>query len=131
MGGNFFGVALWVVYKCENTDTWKNTDFRLSTSVIITNQTESTETCYELLPQEGEIVHLYNCFPPVRDIQSVVWCKRGEDISVKSGDRIKVSLLCSIEGFGEVKVEMCGAHVLKNHSPYQEMSDSVEMLQVY
>lgn len=107
LGYDFLGVALWIVYTCKNTEP----DSHIR-AVLITNKTEGmTKNC-----------DIYEPYHIVGELQSKIECLRGDRILVKSGDRIMVSiqslLYCySSEGVkvpcGEVKVQMCGAHVIQ------------------
>ncbi|KAL1822040.1 hypothetical protein ACET3Z_008818 [Daucus carota] len=109
LGDDFLGVALWVVYTC------KTAMFDLWIRAVITNMTEGSEEEYDMYAQTAK---------RVGEVQSLVKCISGDDILVRSGDRIKVSfeslsshVYCSDsddeEVCGEVNVEMCGAHVLQ------------------
>lgn len=104
-------MALWVVYKCCVVYKCKLTDFFCYIRAVITNKTAGTTENY----------HIFAPIDRVGEVRSMVKCIRGETISLKSGDKIKVSfqrfLYCSsgdIEiPYEEVKVEMCGAHVIQ------------------
>lgn len=109
LGDSFLGVVLWIVYTCKTANR-----FSPYIKAVIKNKTEVMKKSYRINAH----------FDVVGEVHSRVECIRGETISVKSGDRIKVSfqsLLYStcdeIEGeevpAGEVKVLMCGAHVIQ------------------
>lgn len=111
LGDNFLGVTLWVVYKCCSIYKCKLTDFFCYIRAVITNKTAGT-------------IEDYNIYAPidsVGEVRSMVECIRKETISLKGGDKIKVSfqrfLYCFSGGvefpYEEVKVEMCGAHVIQ------------------
>ena len=92
-GSNFLGLALWVVYTCKaNKEKWT------SIKAVITNDTEGITENYPIC------VNIV-----VGEARSKVHCITGEKISMKSGDKIKVSFSVPI---GEVKVKMCGVHVI-------------------
>ncbi|XP_074327556.1 uncharacterized protein LOC141665472 [Apium graveolens] len=102
-GSNSSGLALWVVYTCKASIE----DFT-SMRAVIRNDTEGITENYSIL------VHTV-----VSEARSRVQCITGEKLSMKSGDRIKVSFqrfLDSSIKFDpfEVKVKMCGVHVLQN-----------------
>ncbi|KAL8128261.1 hypothetical protein AgCh_015003 [Apium graveolens] len=110
-GENLFGVGLWVVYKCKYND-----EVGLSLEVVITNKTKDIKKYYCLnLPFQtavGEVLSRVECVMHNR---------------MKSGDKIMVSFKSySIHlrhnlpgrhhsGRGEVKVKMCGAHLIQNN----------------
>ncbi|KAL1822044.1 hypothetical protein ACET3Z_008822 [Daucus carota] len=107
-GSNFLGLALWLVYTCKPTHL-DSTYIR----AVISNKMESiTANCR---------IHLH---PVGGEAESSVQCIRGEKIPVKSGDRVKVtfgSLMYCCFNFkdddvlvGEVKVKMCGVHVIQD-----------------
>lgn len=102
---DFLGLALWVVYTCKASKE-KPTYLR----VVITNETDGTSENYPIY------VHTV-----VSEAQSTIKCITGKGISMKSGDRFKVSfpsLLYYDFIFGnvpiEVKVNMCGVHVIQD-----------------
>ncbi|XP_074378551.1 uncharacterized protein LOC141720094 [Apium graveolens] len=103
---DFLGIAIWIVYTCKKTESHSHI------RAVFTNKTEGTRKNYDI----------YEPYHVVGEVQSKIECIRGDKISVKSGDRVKVSiqslLYCySSEGLkvpcGEVKVKMCGAHVIQ------------------
>ncbi|KAL8128315.1 hypothetical protein AgCh_015054 [Apium graveolens] len=105
IGSNFLGLALWVVYTCKacSTENWWDS---LYMTAVIRNDTEGITEKYSL-----------DVKTVVGEVQSTIKCITGGNLSVKSGERIKVSfsslLYPSYEGvpLGEVKVNMCGVHV--------------------
>ncbi|KAL8101499.1 hypothetical protein AgCh_033411 [Apium graveolens] len=99
----FLEVALWIVYTCKTTNR-----FRPYIKAVFKNKTEVMKKSY----------CIYAPLNVVGEVHSRVECVRGDTISVKSGDRIKVSyqsLLYSTcdDGkevpTGEVKVLTCAA----------------------
>ncbi|KAL1822042.1 hypothetical protein ACET3Z_008820 [Daucus carota] len=108
---NFLGIALWVVYKCKETQSPSKF------TAVITNKTKGTREHVDI------DVALRNGV----ELRSTVQCKRAQDMSVKSGDQITVSikrkLYCYISNeddfggkwvpSGEVEVETWGAHILQ------------------
>ncbi|KAL8128317.1 hypothetical protein AgCh_015056 [Apium graveolens] len=114
-GSNFLSLALWVVFTCKSCkgNLWPYM------KAVITNETEGVTENYRI-----------DVHDVVGEAQSRVQCITGEKLSMKSGDRIKVSfpsLLYKEEGKevvreevkegkevvrGEVKVKMCGVHVM-------------------
>ncbi|KAL8128277.1 hypothetical protein AgCh_015016 [Apium graveolens] len=92
---NFLGLALWVVFTCKASKE----EGTFMTAVIRN----------EALTVVGEA-------------QSKIKCITGGNLLMKSGDRIKVSfsslLYSSYKGIpiGEVKVNMCGVHVIEDRS---------------
>lgn len=104
LGENFLGVAIWVVYEYNATDPSYS-----YVKAVVRNKTEGITKNYK-----------FNAPTDCVGVQSSIQCIRREDISLKSGDRMKVSfqrfLFTDDEGAevltGEVNVEMCGAHVI-------------------
>ncbi|KAL8101589.1 hypothetical protein AgCh_033477 [Apium graveolens] len=103
-GCNILGLALWFVYTCKATD-----DDNTSIRAVITNNRETIiENCQIF-------VHTL-----VGEAQSSIKCITGENMSMRSGDRFKVSfrsLMYTIDEvvpIGEVKVKMCGVHMITN-----------------
>ncbi|KAL8128299.1 hypothetical protein AgCh_015038 [Apium graveolens] len=103
---NFSGLALWVVYTCKPSkqkQKWANL------RAVITNDTDGITEKY-----------LFDVQTVVGEAQSKIKCITGGKLSVKSGERIKVSfssLLYSLfkeVPMGEVKVNMCGVHVIED-----------------
>lgn len=105
LGDNFVGVAFWVGY---------HSSFGLNSQVeaVITNKTEGITKNFKF--------YVFNyVFNTSDDVQTSVQCIRGDDISVKSGDKIEVSFqisrfhlyyLTTYLIIGEIK--MCGAHLI-------------------
>ncbi|KAL8128283.1 hypothetical protein AgCh_015022 [Apium graveolens] len=106
---NFSGLALWVVYTCnpsKQKQKWANL------RAVITNDTDGITEKY-----------LFDVQPVVGEAQSTVKCITGGNLSVKSGERIKVSFSSLLYSYGEkipigeVKVNMCGVHVIEDRPP--------------
>lgn len=111
LGDNFLGIALWVVYKCKETDSPSN--FK----AVMTNKTKGTRKEFDIK------VAIRNGV----EVRSTVICKRAKDISVESGDRITVLIKRLLHCYvpndfslggpyviaGEVEVEICGAHIIQ------------------
>ncbi|KAK1391362.1 hypothetical protein POM88_010418 [Heracleum sosnowskyi] len=101
------GLALWVVYTCKAV--YKDS---VKIRAVITNNTRSI-TDYPIYVE---------C--EVGETQSRVECIPGKKLSMRSGDRIKVSfpgfLYYRYDKFkvpiGEVKVKMCGVHLIPSTS---------------
>lgn len=106
-GSNFSGLALWVVFTCKaSRDKWTYT------RAVIRNETEGITESYRIEVHDV-----------VSEAQSRIKFITGEDFSMKTGDRIKVSfpsLLYSDYELqvpnGEVKVNTCGVHVIRDRS---------------
>lgn len=108
-GSNFLGLALWVVYTCKAKEKWTH-----YMGAVITNDTKSITENYPI-----------NVNTLGGEAQSRVHCitVTGEEISMKSGDRVKVfipSLLYSDYELqvriGKVKVNRIGVHVLQDRT---------------
>lgn len=107
---DFLGVALWVVYKCKSKTNDPTIDclaqhFRS----VITNKRVGITKKYNMYSHTDIIGE---------EVQSRVGCIRGNDIPVKSGDRINVSFQRLLyfpqrEEVRELNVKMCGAHVIR------------------
>lgn len=106
LGDKFLGLALLVLFTC------KNHNHHFTVKAAVTNKTNGT-TKYCLIP-----VHITRS-----EVYSLVHCINGDEISTRSGDRIRISFqrqLYSSNSDGEeevpyeeVKVEMCAAHVIQ------------------
>ncbi|KAL8128311.1 hypothetical protein AgCh_015050 [Apium graveolens] len=106
-GSNVLGLALWVVFTCKFCIENRGKSYMRA---VITNGTEGITENYYM----G--VHAV-----VGEAQSTIKSIPGEELSMKSGDRIKVffpSSLYSDDEFefpnGEVKVSTCGVHVIRD-----------------
>ncbi|KAL8123133.1 hypothetical protein AgCh_011213 [Apium graveolens] len=103
-GSNFSGLALWIVYTCKSKE-----DLIYMRSVIA----KEAEGVTEKYP-----IYVQNV---VGEAQSTVKCITGGKLLMKSGERIKVSFPSLLytdydDGevpIGEVKVKMCGVHVIR------------------
>ncbi|KAL8101498.1 TMV resistance protein N-like [Apium graveolens] len=102
---NFSGLVLWVVYSCSVENWWDSPYMR----AVIKNETEGITEKYLFFVQTI-----------VGESQSKIKCITGENLSMKSGDRIKVSLSSLLYDLfeevliGEVKVNMYGVHVIED-----------------
>ncbi|XP_074380976.1 disease resistance protein Roq1-like isoform X2 [Apium graveolens] len=101
---NFLGLALSVLFTSESNP--------FSMKAVVTNQTNGTsKSC---------LIHLYNSNRGP-EVCYVAKCIRGDEISVRSGDRIQIVLhrqTYSLNGFKEVlregvKVKLLGGHVIQ------------------
>ncbi|KAL8128318.1 hypothetical protein AgCh_015057 [Apium graveolens] len=106
---NFSGLALWVVYTCKPSkqkQKWANL------RAVITKDTDGITEKY-----------LFYVQTVVGEAQSNIKCITGGELSMKSGDRIKVSFSSLLYPYyeeiplGEVKVNMCGVHVIEDRPP--------------
>ncbi|KAK1391344.1 hypothetical protein POM88_010400 [Heracleum sosnowskyi] len=113
-GESFFGIALWVVFKCKTTD--RNPYIR----AFITNASMGITKSYRFYLLTANIGE---------EVQSRVECIEADKIMVRSGDVIMVwfesSLYFTYDGgtfggaevpAGELAVEMCGAHIIQKNT---------------
>ncbi|WOG90607.1 hypothetical protein DCAR_0309851 [Daucus carota subsp. sativus] len=112
-GANFLGLALWLVYTCKASDLHGS----LYIKAVITNVTEDITENYPISVRSV-----------VGEAQSRVECIPGEEIFVESGENMKVSIHTRVYSdfefevpVGQVKVKMCGVHVIQDEPSTQEL----------
>nr|XP_017242279.1 PREDICTED: TMV resistance protein N-like isoform X1 [Daucus carota subsp. sativus] len=105
-GSNLLGLALWLVFTCKPT----HLDYPYMRA-IITNITEGTTENYPIF-----LEHLV-----VGETQSRIECITPDKISIRSGDKIKVSIRSKTyldhefkKRIGEVKINMFGVHLAQD-----------------
>lgn len=110
-GNNFSGFGLWIVYKCKYTD--RGSPY---VKAVIINKTKNVKTNHDINLRTlvaGKVQSRVEC------ISDEKIKRHGINILFQSRDRINISFQSildpCIEAYDGLKVEKCGAHILRAH----------------